>query len=609
MANHPIFSQDMIEIVDSFVVETREILEALDNDLLQLENAPDDKELVDKIFRAVHTVKGTSGFLSLEQLSVLAHHFEDVLNRLRKHELDFHTQMLDVMLDAFDLMKALLQQVVDQKIEPIDIETIIARLAAISDGTFDEAISPADPVQAGDFEAEPEPVPAEEEGHTEPIILEKSLDQPAPTVPTEPESSGSKKGGPTRRPSESATDTIRVEVGRLDNLMNLVGELVLSRNRLLQVIKDGASTQNSEDLLRDLADTGSQLDFITTELQTAIMRTRMVQIGRVFNKFPRLVRDLAREFNKQINLIIEGEETELDKSLIEEIGDPLVHLIRNAADHGVESPEKRRAANKPGVGEIRLTAAHEGNHVVIVIEDDGAGMDPERLKEAAINKGIITQKEAAEMNDKEAYLLVFRAGFSTAKKVSQVSGRGVGMDVVKTNITHLNGTINIESVPGKGTRFTLKLPLTLAIIQGLLVKVADETFAVPLHSVIEVVSISLDEIDTIQGREILRLRNQVLPLIRISDALGIEQNRELKRQYAVIVGIAHHQLGLMVDDLIGQKEVVIKPLGSYLKKVRGIAGSTILGDGRVILIADVPEVVRMHNEKLNGAVLGSLQTA
>lgn len=609
MANHPIFSQDMIEIVDSFVVETREILEALDNDLLQLENAPDDKELVDKIFRAVHTVKGTSGFLSLEQLSVLAHHFEDVLNRLRKHELDFHTQMLDVMLDAFDLMKALLQQVVDQKIEPIDIDTIIARLAAISDGTFDEAISPADPVQAGDFEAEPEPVPAEEEGHTEPIILEKSLDQPAPTVPTEPESSGSKKGGPTRRPSESATDTIRVEVGRLDNLMNLVGELVLSRNRLLQVIKDGASTQNSEDLLRDLADTGSQLDFITTELQTAIMRTRMVQIGRVFNKFPRLVRDLAREFNKQINLIIEGEETELDKSLIEEIGDPLVHLIRNAADHGVESPEKRRAANKPGVGEIRLTAAHEGNHVVIVIEDDGAGMDPERLKEAAINKGIITQKEAAEMNDKEAYLLVFRAGFSTAKKVSQVSGRGVGMDVVKTNITHLNGTINIESVPGKGTRFTLKLPLTLAIIQGLLVKVADETFAVPLHSVIEVVSISLDEIDTIQGREILRLRNQVLPLIRISDALGIEQNRELKRQYAVIVGIAHHQLGLMVDDLIGQKEVVIKPLGSYLKKVRGIAGSTILGDGRVILIADVPEVVRMHNEKLNGAVLGSLQTA
>ncbi len=622
MANHPIFNQDMIEIVDSFVVETREIFEALDNDLLQLENTPEDSELVDKIFRAVHTVKGTSGFLSLEQLSVLAHHFEDVLNKLRKHELNFTTEMLDVMLDAFDLMKVLLQQVVDQNIEPIDIDTTIARLNAISEGKTEQTPGPVPAATGENLEPDPESETAPSSQEAEDIQesqevqdkpesnpTEESVAKEVEPASTDPEAPTKKQTGIGRKKMESATDTIRVEVSRLDNLMNLVGELVLSRNRLIQVIKDGHTVPNREDLLRDLSDTSAQLDFITTELQTAIMRTRMVQIGRVFNKFPRLVRDLAKEFNKQINLVIEGEETELDKSLIEEIGDPLVHLIRNSADHGIESPEKRRAAGKPEVGEIRLTAAHEGNHVVIVIEDDGAGMHPERLKEAAINKGIITPKEAAEMTDKEAYLLVFRAGFSTAKKVSQVSGRGVGMDVVKTNITRLNGTINIESEPGKGTKFTLKLPLTLAIIQGLLVKVADETFAIPLHSVIEVVSIARNEIDTIQGREILRLRNQVLPLIRIGESLGIEQNYDLERQFAVIVGIAHHQLGLMVDDLIGQKEVVIKPLGNYLKKVRGIAGSTILGDGRVIMIADVPEIVRMHNEKLNGTVLGSLQTA
>ncbi len=380
--------------------------------------------------------------------------------------------------------------------------------------------------------------------------------------------------------------------------MDLVGELVLGRNRLLQLVTDLDGEHDSQDLIRELVDTSTQVDFITTELQAAVMHTRMVQIGRVFNKFPRVVRDLAKEFDKQIDLVIEGQETEVDKSLIEEISDPLVHLIRNASDHGVETPEVRRAQGKPERGTIRLTAAHEGNHIVIRVEDDGAGIDPEKIKAHAISKGLITRKEADEMKAQNVFDLIFAPGFSTAKTVSQVSGRGVGMDVVKTNITRLNGAIQIDSKIGEGTRFTLKLPLTLAIIQSLLVHVGKETFAIPLHSVLEVVGLKDGDVQTIRGREVIRLREQVLPLVRIGQTLNVKDaHLDDSRSYAVIVGIAHHRLGLIVDDLVGQKEIVIKPLGSFLKKTPAVAGSTILGDGRVIMILDMAEIVRMENSR------------
>jgi two-component system, chemotaxis family, sensor kinase CheA len=310
------------------------------------------------------------------------------------------------------------------------------------------------------------------------------------------------------------------------------------------------------------------------------------------------MRDLAKEFDKQITLEIEGEETELDKSLIEEIGDPLVHLIRNAADHGIESPEARIAQGKSATGTVKLSAAHEGNHIVISISDDGAGMDAEALKAKAIERGTLTAREASEMSEAEAFQLIFRAGFSTAKTVSKVSGRGVGMDVVKTNITRLNGTISIHSAPGQGSTFILRLPLTLAIIQSLLVRVERETFAIPLHSVVEVVSLAKHPLSTINGREVIRLREQVLPLIRTGEALEVAPCGDTMhdRKNVVVVAIGHHRLGFVVDELIGQKEIVIKPLGSYLKKVPGVAGSTILGDGRVILIIDIGELLRMHSD-------------
>ncbi|WP_456427657.1 chemotaxis protein CheA [Rhodocaloribacter sp.] len=578
MADHPAFSEDLREILESFVVETQEIFEELDNDLLDLEQNAHDPELVDKIFRAVHTVKGTSGFLSLEQISVLAHHFEDVLNRLRKGQLELVPGMMDVMFEAFDMMKALLQQVVDEQLVEIDLSGVIGSLERISEGTF-SAEAPETPSEdrTGATDEAPE------------AAADANAEHPATAKKVERKTSGR---------SERNTETIRVEVRRLDSLMDLVGELVLGRNRLLQLVSDLDGEHDSQDLIRELVDTSTQVDFITTELQAAVMHTRMVQIGRVFNKFPRVVRDLAKEFNKQIDLVIEGQETEVDKSLIEEISDPLVHLIRNASDHGVETPEVRRAQGKPERGTIRLTAAHEGNHIVIRVEDDGAGIDPEKIKAHAISKGLITRKEAEEMKDQNVFDLIFAPGFSTAKSVSQVSGRGVGMDVVKTNITRLNGAIQIDSKIGEGTRFTLKLPLTLAIIQSLLVHVGKETFAIPLHSVLEVVGLKDGDVQTIRGREVIRLREQVMPLVRIGKTLNVKDaHTDDSRSYAVIVGIAHHRLGLIVDDLIGQKEIVIKPLGSFLKKTPAIAGSTILGDGRVIMILDMAEIVRMENTR------------
>jgi len=681
MDDHPIFADDMKEIVESFIVESREIFEELDHALLQLERTPDDRELIDRIFRAVHTVKGTSGFLSLDQMSNLAHRFEDVLNKLRQGELAFQPAMMDVMFDAFDQMGVLLDQVVDGDMTPVDQDDILAELDAILNGEYNDDAEPssagehepedspdADPLPNEAAGAEPAggsaPVPgngdsaASAEAHgpatatppetsgpsadahaeappdTVPNVVDESANADASANSDRPSASdaaaegdtaesdtaeaetpaassgqsaenivsntGRKKAGKgSRRITDRASETIRVEVDRLDNLMDLVGELVLGRNRLLQLSTDAEHIEEREELLRKMSDTTSQVDFITSELQAAVMRTRMVQVGRVFNKFPRVVRDLAREFDKKIDLKIEGEETELDKSLVEEIGDPLTHLIRNAADHGVEMPEKRRANGKPERGTIRLSAAHEGNHILIEIEDDGAGIDPDRLKQKAIEKDLITESEAADMTDTEAFDLIFRPGFSTARGVSQVSGRGVGMDVVKTNLRRLNGSIETESALGDGTRFIMKLPLTLAIIQSLLVEVGHETFAIPLHSVTEVVNFDESEVHTIQGREVMHHRDRVLPLLRIGESLdvnGYERNRE--HSYIVVVAIAHHRLGVIVDDLTSQKEIVIKPLGNYLKKVPAVAGSTILGDGSVIMILDVAEMIRMRVDEL-----------
>ncbi|WP_251980965.1 chemotaxis protein CheA, partial [Salinibacter ruber] len=478
---HPIHDDGMQEIVESFVVEATEIYDGLEGDLLQLEKTPEDEELVDSVFRDVHTVKGTAGFLDLEQLSTLAHRFEEVLDAMREQEVDFEPAMTDVMLCAFDHMKVLTQQVIDRDLEPLEMEPLLDALEAINEGTFEAgAVSLPDPDGGAPEEVggdaaggADEPTDADGTGDTE------GAASPDAGEPSDDTSSTDGDGGDGDS-GRKAPDTIRVEVSRLNQLMDLVGELVLGRNRLLQLITEARTEHDAradtderlrlDSLLGELEEASDKVDYTTTELQSAIMQTRMVEVGQVFGKFPRVVRDLAREFDKQIDLTVEGEDTELDKSLVEEIGDPLLHLVRNAADHGIEPPEERKEKGKDPRGEIHLSASHAGNHIIIEIADDGAGLDPDALRRKAIEKDVLTEDEATDLSDSEAYQLIFRPGFSTTEEVGQVSGRGVGMDVVKTNLAELNGTIDIDSTPGEGTRFTLKLPLTLAILQSMLVR-------------------------------------------------------------------------------------------------------------------------------------------
>jgi two-component system chemotaxis sensor kinase CheA len=589
----PVFDNEMAEILESFIIETREIFERLGQDLLTLEKGVTDNELLNTIFRAVHTIKGTSSFLGLEQMTALAHVFEDVLNKLRRGEITVNSSKMDVMFEAYDIMKVLLQRIENRNLAKIDLDAIIEKLrviglvgmAAPDVPAVTAAASEAAPPDVDDMPAVDEPVP---------VASEKTV-----PVQTAAPQSAAQHPEPAQAAAKAIDTTIRVDVARLDSLMNLVGELVLGRNRLTQISYLMNQQHEGVPITKDLTETSSQIDFITTELQMAVMKTRMVPIAKVFNKLPRLVRDLMKETGKEMDLITFGEDTELDKSIIEELNDPLVHLMRNAGDHGLESTADRRAAGKSDRGTITVRAEHEGNHIVISVADDGRGMDPDKLKAKAIEKGMITEAQAKEMSKTDAFNLVFAPGFSTAAKVTNVSGRGVGMDVVRTNILKLKGIIEIESDIGKGSKIIIKLPLTLAIIQALLVEVAKEVFSVPLESVLEVVRIQPSEINTISGREVVRLRNTVLPLARLHNIMGTPNaNGHLQEDwiYIVVVGLAQQRLGIVVDSLLGQKEVVIKSLGGYLGTVPGIAGSTILGDGRVIMIIDVGELMKLYSE-------------
>jgi two-component system chemotaxis sensor kinase CheA len=552
MSTPAIFDDEMKEIVESFIVETKELLDKLDNDLVELEKRQNDVELLNAIFRYVHTIKGTSSFIGFEQMSELTHKFEDVLNKLRKFELKLNPEIMDVILEAQDLMKVLLSKLEANDLSPIDISGVVSKLERISRGEF---------------------------------LIEEDVEK------------ASVDNVSQKLQSKVIDKTVRIDVERLDELMNLVGELVLGRNRLTQIVSGIVERFEGESLARELMDTIAQVDYLTSELQAVVMRARMMPIAKVFSKFPRIVRDLSRDLNKEVELLIYGEETEVDKSVIESIHDPLVHLIRNAIDHGIETPQERKAVGKPEKGKVILRAEHEGNFIVITVEDDGRGIDPERVRRKAVEKKIITEQEASSISDRDALNLIFLLGFSTASKVTNVSGRGVGLDVVKANITKLNGMIDVQSTLGQGTKFILKLPLTLAIIQGLLVDVCGEIFIIPLSSVIEVVRIPQSQVHSIKGREIIRLRDSVLPLVRLANIFNLSSNGDFKENlYVVVVGLAEKKLGIVVDELVGQKEVVIKSLGSYLNNVRGIDGATILGDGTVRMIIDVAQIFKMSAE-------------
>ncbi|WP_017280689.1 chemotaxis histidine kinase/response regulator CheAY2 [Helicobacter pylori] len=654
---------DLQEIMEDFLIEAFEMNEQLDQDLVELEHNPEDLDLLNRIFRVAHTIKGSSSFLNLNILTHLTHNMEDVLNRARKGEIKITPDIMDVVLRSIDLMKTLLVTIRDTGSDANngkenEIEEAVKQLQAITSQNLEgtkERTKEA-PKKENQEEAKKEnqenkvkAPTAENSASDNPLADEPDLDytnmsaeeveaeierlvnkrqeadkerraqkkqEAKPKQEVAPQTEISKTETPktetpkapktetkakakadteeNKAPSIGVEQTVRVDVRRLDHLMNLIGELVLGKNRLIRIYGDVEERYDGEKFLEELNQVVSSISAVTTDLQLAVMKTRMQPVGKVFNKFPRMVRDLSRELGKSIELIIEGEETELDKSIVEEIGDPLIHIIRNSCDHGIEPLEERRRLNKPETGKVQLSAYNEGNHIVIKISDDGKGLDPVMLKEKAIEKGVISERDAEGMSDREAFNLIFKPGFSTAKVVSNVSGRGVGMDVVKTNIEKLNGIIEIDSEVGVGTTQKLKIPLTLAIIQALLVGVQEEYYAIPLSSVLETVRISQDEIYTVDGKSVLRLRDEVLSLVRLSDIFKVDAILESNSDvYVVIIGLADQKIGVIVDYLIGQEEVVIKSLGYYLKNTRGIAGATVRGDGKITLIVDVGAMMDM----------------
>ncbi len=557
-------NEEMEEIFHDFIVETGEILESLDQQLIVLEKNPEDLEIVNSIFRGVHTIKGAGGFLGLKQIVEVSHKAEEVLNKFRQGTVKVTPEIMDALLGACDMLKTLLAHVSNKDETEEDISKVLSALA--------EAEGSA--IGGGEAVKESKAVETPTEPPTEPI---DEFD--------EPEAQGGKKQAADFKTRKEDLDTIRVDTNRLDGVMNMVGELVLGRNRLARLATRLEERYTEDEIVADLLQNSTHLNSITTDLQLAVMQTRMQAIVKVFGRFPRMVRDLARDKKKDVNLVLVGQETELDKTVIEEIGDPLVHLVRNSIDHGIELPEERTKAGKPRTGTLTLSAYHKGNNIFVTIEDDGRGIDVEAVKEKAIDKGIVGADEAERMSQQELLNLIFLPGFSTAKKVTDTSGRGVGMDVVKTNITKLNGSIDIESTPGEGSKMILRLPLTLAIIQALMCGIGDEEYALPLSSIIEILHVEDSEINSVEGKETLYFRDRVYPLIRLSNMVETEKKDD--EQYAILMAHSDKVFGLMVEKLIGQEEVVIKSMGGYLANTKGVSGATITGDGRVVLIIDI----------------------
>ena len=624
-------NDEMQELFEGYLVESNELLDSISQDLMVIENDSENPDLINQLFRSFHTIKGTSGFMGFDNISGLTHEAEDLLNKVRKDELNINREIIDILLEVHDLIEDMIEKIKNGDETPTDysktiieikrlrgdessdnsnapVESSSTNQATSSGGSaLDDVINDGSITQGeGDFSddeldrlqaafAEVNAGFADEDTGTEEVESDKDkqIDDQIKSAKQEETTKEAAVKKKANTPAKATTESIRIDVNRIEILMDLSGELVLGRNRLAQLVEKKDNHNKTEDINyidRELAETTSQIDFVTSEIQSAVMKMRMVPVAKLYQKAPRIVRELAKEMDKKIELVVKGEETEIDRGIIEELNDPLVHMIRNSCDHGIEAPKDRINSGKSEVGTVTLDADQEGNHIVLKIIDDGKGMDAQKLKEKAIEKDIITEDQARTMTEREAYQLIFAPGFSTAKVVTDVSGRGVGMDVVKTNIQKLKGMVEIDSELGKGTTFIIKLPLTLAIIQGLLVMVKDETYAIPLSSVEEVVSLDDNEINTINGQEVIRIRENVYPIMRLNSVLGLEDDKA-EGKNVVLVGIGIERIGLVVDKLLGQQEIVIKSLGKYLGNIKGLAGSTILGDGRVIMIIDVAEMV------------------
>lgn len=719
------------EILQDFLVEAGEILELLSEQLVDLENNPDDVELLNAIFRGFHTVKGGAGFLQLEALVACCHIAENVFDVLRNGKRQVDSDLMDVVLRALDAVNVMFDEIRSrQDPTPADPQLLIdlERFAAPQDDAQAEPEQTAEPEAAAPVETTEIPATAEDSGDITDDEFEQlldALDSPAPASAAAPSSASDEisedefdkllddlhgKAGPSgssaeQTPEPSSADsgdeisddefekllddlhgkgsfdtekvasgeaapavssgdpnlitddefenlldelhgsgkspipaeekpapaavsapspepvakkapppppppkppvkppvkpkpttgkadniatetTVRVDTKRLDDIMNMVGELVLVRNRLKRL-----GDESTDEPLQKAV---SNLDVVTGDLQSAVMQTRMQPIKKVFGRFPRVVRDLARNLKKEVNLVLKGEDTDLDKNLVEALSDPLVHLVRNAVDHGIEMPDDRVASGKSRIGQVILSAQQEGDHILLSIEDDGAGMDADVLRQKAVEKGLYDEDSAERLTDNECFNLIFAPGFSTKTEISDVSGRGVGMDVVKTKITQLNGTVDIDSEKGKGSRLIIKVPLTLAIMPTLMVKLESQSFAFPLVSVVEIFHLDLTKTNVVDGQECVVVRDSVYPLFYIKDWLVGGRNTDTESAHVVIVAVGTQRVGFIVDQLVGQEEVVIKPLGGMLHGTPGMAGATITGDGRIALILDIPSLLQRY---------------
>ncbi len=673
------------EILQDFLIEAGEILEQLNEELVELEQSPDDIELLNSVFRGFHTIKGGASFLSLEGLVQVCHRAEDVFNVLRNGERAVDAELMDTVLQVLDIVNSMFAEVqggemptpapaellatleglaVPGGAEPAAVEQAAAateepssddvdaefeamldqtvQSSPVADSDSAASVSGSDDITEEEFDAlldqlhgegkgpaaetvagvqntpaagsvEPPPTASAANGDE---ITEEEFDalldelhgagkapvpasagsgkpknaEPAATV--KPRPAAAKKAKAPTPPVNKAEATVRVDTGRLDEIMNMVGELVLVRNRLTNLKESLAN----EDMSKAIAN----LDVVTANLQNSVMKTRMQPIKKVFGRFPRVVRDLARSLNKEINLELQGEETDLDKNLVEALADPLVHLVRNAVDHGIEMPEEREARGKPRAGTVILAAEQEGDHILLSIEDDGAGMDADLLRRKAVEKGLMDEDAAARLDDRECYNLIFAAGFSTKEEISDVSGRGVGMDVVKTRIGQLNGSVEIDSEYGKGSRLMIRVPLTLAIMPTLMVKIGEQPFALPLGSVSEIFDLDESRTNVVDGQLVVIVREKALPLFYLREWLvnsSLQPDADVVR-HVVVVHVGSQKVGFVVEQLVGQEEVVIKPLGAFLQGLAGFAGATITGDGRIALILDVPSLMKAYVQRM-----------
>ena len=563
----------MDDLIADFLTETQEGLAALDVALVRLEKAPDDAQTVSEIFRVIHTIKGTCGFLGLPRLEKVAHAGETMLGRYRDGTLKVTPDGITLILGALDRIKAIIAGIEQTGAEPAgDDAALIAALDAVADGRGD----------------------ASKPSALAPVPPEQPADQPVDH--TAPEAAGL-----------VAPQSIRVSVEVLEDLMTLVSELVLTRNQLMQVARGRGDQAFALPLQR--------LSHITSDLQDGVMKTRMQPIGNAWAKLPRLVREVAREVSKKIELEMRGEATELDRQVLELIKDPLTHMVRNSADHGLERPEERRRAGKPETGRIMLDAYHEGGHILIEIADDGKGLNTARIREKAVAQGVATEAEVAAMPDAEVHRFIFHAGFSTAAAVTAVSGRGVGMDVVKTNVERMGGTIDVVSSAGRGTAFTIKIPLTLAIVSALVVRAGGERFAIPQIGVLEMVRVggtSGARVERIKDAPVLRLRDRLLPLVSLARVLGLDDPRGdggAESGFVVVTQLGASTFGLIVDELHDTEEIVVKPVPPILRHIGVFSGNTILGDGSVIMILDPNGIARATGVTTAGAATGEAEGA